>query len=229
VAREAAAAAATPAAIPSHPRATAAWRNPTTGRSAIATCTGEPLHQVPRDLAGDQRSRRPRLQDHERKHPAFDDGAPLIVQASTAPSAASTRPAQAALPLLIYFHGSGGGAENVYTPRSCARGGELRSQQRRPKKGFVLLSIRRETCTGGDRPGRVEARHLLPGLRHLLDQPDFANADAFIDELVKSRSIKRVFVTGWSNGGVAQSYAAARHQAPSPAAIAWRPLPSTRR
>lgn len=159
------------------------------------------------------------------KHPAFDDGAPESRQGidGTPRYACAHSPSpSAALPLLVYFHGSGGGAENVYDTsllRQKAASYDLSGDPQ--KKGFALLSLQARNLHWPTATNQDGSKHdtFYRDLGGCSTNPDFANADAFIDAWVGSGKVdpKRIYVTGWSNGGrFAQAYAIARHEQPSP-------------
>jgi poly(3-hydroxybutyrate) depolymerase len=160
--------------------------------------------------------------------PFFDDGPPLTrtgIDGTTRyacfylPPAAS---AAAPRPLLIWFHGSGGTSDGTYDTtrlRAKAETYDVSGDAGRP--GFALLSIQGRnlhwpTLTPEDGP-----KHDLyyRDFGSPSTNPDFANVDAFIDELTDAGRIDpaRVYVSGWSNGArFAQSYAIARHDAGTP-------------
>ncbi|MBK7582539.1 MAG: hypothetical protein IPI67_20370 [Myxococcales bacterium] len=159
------------------------------------------------------------------KHPSFDDGAPESRPGldGTQRYACTYSPTpSSALPLLVYFHGSGGGAENVYDTSLLRQKAESFDLSGDPQKqGFVLLSLQARNLHWPTTSNQDGSKHDIyyRDLGSCSSNPDFANADAFVDAWVSSGKVdpKRIYVTGWSNGGrFAQSYAIARHAQPSP-------------
>lgn len=159
--------------------------------------------------------------------PLFDDGPPLERQRADGPRQACLfMPPDAGpsskRPLLIFFPGSGATADSVYdftSLRSKAESFDLSGEPQRP--GFALLSIQSRnlhwpTATNEDGPKHdIYFRDVAAPSTN----PDFANVDAWIDELVAAGAIdpSRIYTSGWSNGArFAQAYAIARHDAGTP-------------
>lgn len=136
------------------------------------------------------------------------------------PAAASE---SAPVPLVVFFHGAGGSADNAYRLTSLRRKAASYSLSDTPgaPTGFALVSIEGRnlhwpTIDARDGPHHdVYHRDLASPSSNL----DIANADAFIDAVVASGRIdpSRIYAMGWSNGGFfAQLYAIARHDTATP-------------
>ncbi|MBI3202825.1 MAG: hypothetical protein HYZ29_14900 [Myxococcales bacterium] len=203
--------------------------NPSTGASApLSTCTAaNPCTKYLATYTGPISTPTdvPVCKTTNSKHPSFDDGAPLSragIDGTPRYACAHSPSPTVALPLLVYFHGSGGGAESVYDTtllRQKAASYDLSGDAQ--KKGYFLLSIQARNLHWPTATNQDGSKHDIyyRDLSSCSTNPDFANADAFVDDLVKSGKVdpKRIFVSGWSNGGrFAQAYAIARHEKPSP-------------
>ncbi len=114
-------------------------------------------------------------------------------------------------PLVLFFHGSFGSADDVYDYTSL------------PAKAadFHLVSIHGRALHWPTADPRDGAHHdiYFRDLGVPSANPDVAHADAVIDALVAEGGVDpdRIFVSGWSNGAhFAQLYAIARHETPTP-------------
>jgi polyhydroxybutyrate depolymerase len=123
---------------------------------------------------------------------------------------------------LVYFHGSGGTANDVYdynSLRAKAVAADLSGDPSRP--GFFLLAIEaRNLHWPGHRPeDGTKHDYFFRDLGSPSRNPDIAVADQFIDQLVADGSVdrSRIYTTGWSNGAqYAELYAIARHETATP-------------
>lgn len=156
-------------------------------------------------------------------HPLFDDGLPEewadsdgikrygCVYRPPGASASSPRP------LVLYFHGSGGSAQNVYNNtrlREKALDFDLSGDAARP--GFILASVQGRYLHWPT--SHSDATHHDTYFRHPTN-PDVVNTDRLIDALVAENRVdpQRIYVMGWSNGAAfAELYALLRHGAPTP-------------
>jgi predicted esterase len=162
------------------------------------------------------------------ERPAFDDGAPLAwtdpdgVERCACLFVPEGASASSPRPLLVFFHGSGGGAQNAYnltSLRSKAVSYDTTGDPGRP--GFVLLSIGGRnlhwpTATPEDGP-KHDIYHRDLGSPS--GNPDLANFDRLVDEIAARGvvDVRRIHVVGWSNGGrFAQLVAIARHEVATP-------------
>lgn len=122
--------------------------------------------------------------------------------------------AQFKRPLLIFFHGSGGSADDIYDftlLRDKARNFDLSGDASRP--GFVLIASQgRNLHWPTDHPeegSKHDSYH-----RNLSTNQDVLFVDHLIDTLVQEGVIdpQRIYLTGWSNGArFAAFYGIARH------------------
>ncbi len=162
------------------------------------------------------------------KHPAFDDGPPEAhggidgtprYACAFVPRGATSA---AKRPLLVFFHGSGGTADNVYDTtllRQKAEDYDLGGDAR--AAGFVLVSIQGRNLHWPNETPQDGSKHDIyyRDFSTCSTNPDFAEADRRIDDWVATGLVdpNRIYVSGWSNGGrFAQSYAIARHEIPTP-------------
>lgn len=148
----------------------------------------------------------------------FDDGPP---RTWTDPvtgddrAACVSRPASAGLhPLIVFLHGAGGAASQVYDSTSL-----------RAKAAAMDFAIAADAGRTLDNPNGkyvgVTARHDIyyRDLGSPSTSPDVRNLDRLIDELVAEGGIdpKRIYLAGWSNGGFfSEEYAIARHATATP-------------
>jgi len=131
--------------------------------------------------------------------------------------------ASAQRPLVIFLHGGGTGtASNIYdftSLRTKAESYVLSDDATRP--GFFLLSIQGRNLhypTFNNRDGHHHDFYYRD-LRSPSSNPDIANLDRLIDDLVAAGAVdpRRIYLMGWSNGGFfGQLYAIARHSTPTP-------------
>lgn len=158
---------------------------------------------------------------------AIDDGAPAAWEDSAgvthyacvhkpiAASSASPRP------LLIFFHGAGGNAGDVYnytTLRIKAISFDLSGVPLRT--GFILVSVQgRNILWRETYPSGRYHDHYYRDLASPSSNPDVAHVDHLIDELASQGIVDpgRIYTAGWSNGAMfAQTYAIARYDTPTP-------------
>ena len=126
-------------------------------------------------------------------------------------------------PLLLFFHGAGGEADNVYnftSLRSKAPTFDLTGDPARP--GFVLVSVQGRNLhwPTSDPRDWVHFDHYHRSLGAPSTNRDISFTDTLVDRLVAEGAVDedRIYTVGWSNGGLfAQMYAIARHDQPTPA------------
>jgi dienelactone hydrolase len=153
--------------------------------------------------------------------PSFDDGLPLqLAGVDGLPRYACVHaPApRARLPLVLWFHGSGGDATGVYGRtllRAKSDGFDLSGDPAR--KGFVLAAPQgRNLHWAGKNPA---GRHWDHYFRQMDQNADVAFVDALVDRLVAEGAVDpaRIYAVGWSNGGrFAQFYGLERSARPTP-------------
>ncbi len=158
----------------------------------------------------------------------FTDGAPRTftdADGNTRYACAYLPPAASAsaqVPLVVFWHGAGGHADDAYEGTSLrlhAQSYDLSGDAARP--GFALVSIQGRNLHWPTLDPRDGPHHdqFHRDLAAPSTNRDVALADTIIDELVADGRIdaSRVYVMGWSNGGFfAQLYAIARHEVPTP-------------
>jgi dienelactone hydrolase len=123
-------------------------------------------------------------------------------------------------PLLIFFHGTGGSASDVYNStgiRVKANNYDLTGDGR---LGFILASVQGRNLhePNNHTPGRHQD-NLYRDMASPSTNPDVAHLDQLIDTLVGQGIVDptRIYVMGWSNGAAfAQLYAIARYQTNTP-------------
>lgn len=163
-----------------------------------------------------------------REHPTFDDGPPATFAApdGTVRYACVFHPpgasAAAPRPLVVFLHGSGGNAQNVYDLtllRDKARSFDLTGDPARP--GFHLVSVNARNLAWPSQTPQDGPKHDFydQDLASPSTNPDLANLDRVIDQIAGDPAVdaSRIYVMGWSNGGqFAQLYAIARHATATP-------------
>jgi len=174
-------------------------------------------------------SDKPVCRTTERDRPKFDDGEPLHWKdpAGADRYACLFKPVGAGLdsqrPLVVWLHGGGKGmACDVYNFTSIRQKAERQNLSGDPARpGFLLLAVQGRNLhypTHADRDGHHHDfyfRDLASPSRN----PDIANLDRLIDELVASGAVdpRRIYLMGWSNGGfMGQLYTIARHERATP-------------
>lgn len=124
------------------------------------------------------------------------------------------------LPLVLWYHGSGGSADNVYDATSLRTKAEtFEFSQGTP--GFILLSVEGRNLHWPTADPRDGPHHDVfhRDLGYPSDNRDIAMADHLIDQYVDSGRAdpRRIYVMGWSNGmHFAQMYGIARHEGRTP-------------
>ncbi len=162
----------------------------------------------------------PECHTHALNRPDFDDGDartwtdPVNGQERAAcvfkPAASSPRP------LLVFLHGSGGSAENIYDATSLRA--KAASFDLGDGPGFVLAADQGRNLAANPNGNPPCARHEFYD-RNFATSPDLRALDHLIDSLVAEGGVdpKRIYLTGWSNGAFfSQLYALVRHQTPTP-------------
>ena len=135
----------------------------------------------------------------------------------------STPPAQAGkVPLVVFFHGSHGGADDVYDytqlfPKSQSYAWPASSGG---GTGFYLASIQGRNLNWPDpNPGGPHHDYFFRDLSTSSCNPDVWNADQTIDRIVQTYANvdpSRIYVMGWSNGAYfAEMYATGRQTQPT--------------
>ncbi|MCB9588232.1 MAG: hypothetical protein H6718_22680 [Polyangiaceae bacterium] len=197
--------------------------NATTGLTApLADCsTDQPCNTLSTALAP------PDCRTTASSRPAFDDNPPRAfpdgIGGATryacvfAPSDAASVPR----PLLLFFHGSHGDANNVYNSTLLRQKAETATLGGSgAAAGFVLASVqgRNTHWVGVNTPGSHHD-YYYRDLSSPSCNPDVRNADNIVDGLVAEGIVdpQRIYVSGWSNGGFfAAMYAIARHATSTP-------------
>ncbi len=155
-------------------------------------------------------------------HPRWSDGGPqdFIDRDNIIRRYCLYDPEQGApMPLVLWYHGTGGSADNVYDHtglRDKARHVDLGG----PQPGFALLSIEGRNLHWPTADPRDGPHHDVfhRDLNTNSANRDVALADRLIDKLVDDgvADPRRIYVMGWSNGmHFAQLYGIARHDAPT--------------
>lgn len=127
---------------------------------------------------------------------------------------------EAPVPLVLFFHGPGASADQVYAATSLRRKAASYALGE-GSTGFALVSVQARNLhwpTSDPRDGpHFDSLHR--DLASPSTSSDVALADAIVDEMVGSGRVdaRRVFVMGWSEGGFfAELYAIARHETATP-------------
>lgn len=208
--------------------------NPVTGLSAPlpqcaqpAPCTNLALELPPDPIVTPEVV--PACRTSDSSAPFFDDGLPLEWAGPDGftryaclyrpPAASPMNPR----PLVVFLHGGGAGeAGDVYDHTSLRQKAETFHLAPDPLRyGFFLLSVQGRSLhypTDYPRDGHHHDFYYRD-LASPSANPDVANLDRLLDGLVAEGSVdtRRIYVTGWSNGGFfGQMYGIARHAAPTP-------------
>lgn len=132
-------------------------------------------------------------------------------------------PTVASTPLVVFFHGAQDSADTIYDStslRTKAVSTNAADQISPTIQGFALVSVQgRNLHWPTSNPSGSHHDYFYRDLDAPSTNPDIANADRVIDDLVASGKIdtNRIFVSGWSNGAFfAQLYAIARHEHATP-------------
>jgi hypothetical protein len=211
----------------------AAICNPKTGWPApLSTCSEAEPCDVPEgaDIGAESNIPQCKTPDtvYGQKHVFFDDSPAKQATDSNGLTRyyCEYRPVGTSLgskrPLVLWFHGGSGNADNVYEfsrMREKAENYDLTADTAR--SGFILVSIQSRNL-------RWPTSEIKHGPHHDFyyrdfdvpsKNPDVAFSDKIIDLLVAEGVVdpKQIYVTGISNGGFfSQFYATARHSNPTP-------------
>lgn len=125
-------------------------------------------------------------------------------------------------PLVVFFHGSAGAAQNVYDVtllRAKSVDFDLTGDVMRP--GFHLIAEQGRVLPNPNGNLGAAARRDIYFRDYVSpsSNPDVRNADRLVDEMVALGDVdpKRIYVMGWSNGAFfGAAYAIARHETPTP-------------
>lgn len=130
--------------------------------------------------------------------------------------------AAAPRPLLVFFHGSHGSADDAYRYtglRDKAATVDL-SASAGARPGFVLAAMQgRYLHWYGPNPPATHHDYFYRDLGTDSCNPDVRSADRLIDDLVATGTVdpSRIYVAGWSNGAFfSEMYAIARNETPTP-------------
>jgi predicted esterase len=125
-------------------------------------------------------------------------------------------------PLLVFLHGSGGSADDIYNYTSLRAQAESSSLSTEGARlGFILASMQGRNLHLTWEPN-FEGSHHDQWFRDLGSpscNPDIRSMDYLIDTLVASGDVDagQIYVSGWSNGSFfGEEYAIARHTTPTP-------------
>ena len=154
-------------------------------------------------------------------HPEHDDGAAFTqvdADGVTRSWCQFTPGGDGPWPLVLWFHGAGGAAGDVYDYTSVRE--KAASVALGDVPGFVLVSIQGRNLHWPTVDARDGSHHDI--YHRAVGAPsgnaDVALADEIVDNLVSSGTVdpQRIYAMGWSNGGFfAQLYAIARRETPS--------------
>lgn len=150
-------------------------------------------------------------------HPEHDDGPPTALVDEDGVERAWCRfvpDGEGPWPLVLWFHGAGGDAADVYDHTLLREKAE--SWEFAGGSGLVLVSVQGRNLhwpTADPRDGsHFDIYHRDLGSPS--SNPDVALVDGIVDDLVEEglADPSRIYAMGWSNGGFfAQLYAMARH------------------
>lgn len=173
--------------------------NPDTGYGApLSTCSPEdpctkPLASTPGPIT--EPTEIPVCRTTNAKYPSFDDGAPTHhpgvdgterYACEFTPEGTSTASKR---PLLLFFHGSGGTADDVYNSTLLRQKAESYDLQGDPSSpGFVLVSVQGRNLHWPNDTPQDGTKHdtYYRDLSSCSTNPDFAEADRRIDDWVAS-------------------------------------------
>jgi len=114
-------------------------------------------------------------------------------------------------PVLVFLHGTGGTAQSIYDVTSL--------RDKAASTPFILVSAQGRNLHVPTE-GRTDSSKWDEFHRDLSSpsgNPDIAFLDHIIDSLGDEADPRRIYVSGWSNGGfMAQLYAIARHETATP-------------
>jgi poly(3-hydroxybutyrate) depolymerase len=159
---------------------------------------------------------------------SIDDGLPLtwtdaggVMRYTCLFKPASISPTFPTRPLLLFFHGTGGYASDVYNYtaiRVKAINYDLTGDLNRP--GFILAAVQgRNLHWPAIHPPGRHHDYYYRNMGSPSSNPDVAHVDHLIDTLVEQGIVdpQRIYTMGWSNGATfAQFYAIARHATATP-------------
>ncbi len=160
------------------------------------------------------------------KHPSFKDGAPETIADQDGirrhycvyrPKEASARSPR---PLLIWFPGGAGNAQNLYQSTLLRQKAIDYRLSRDSRKGFILVSVQNRNLHWPTKENRDNSHidFLYRDLGVPSKNRDIAFVDALIDRLVAEGIVdkKRIYLSGISSGGFfSQLYGLARHKTPT--------------
>ena len=161
------------------------------------------------------------------KHLVFDDG-PAVTWTDGAqerayclyspPSASAT----SQRPLIVFLHGSGGSADDVYDSTSLrAKAPTFDLVGGATRAGFFLASDQGRNMPNPNGNLGAAPRHdmYFRDLGAPSDNPDFRAIDHLIDSVASGGAVDpaRIYLVGWSNGAFFSAlYAIARYATPTP-------------
>ncbi len=161
------------------------------------------------------------------KRPAVDDGPPVTwtdgaqqrAYCLYSPPAASPSSQR---PLVVFLHGSGGSADDVYDATSLRQKAEsFDLVGDGTRTGFFLASDQGRNMPNPNGDLGAAPRHdiYFRDFSTHSENPDYRAVDHIIDTTAAGGAVdpSRIFVVGWSNGAFfAQQYALARFTTPTP-------------
>ncbi|MBS2031067.1 MAG: hypothetical protein JST54_24410 [Deltaproteobacteria bacterium] len=156
--------------------------------------------------------------------PAFSDGPPLTWGDDGGTRYACVHIPDAGgeqLPLVVFLHGSHGGADDLYDYTSLrSKSDSYPLSGDGGPVGFAIASLQgRNLHWEGQNPAGTHFDHLYRDLGSPSGNPDIRSVDRLIETLAATGKVDpaRIYVTGWSNGAFfAQEYAAARFTTATP-------------
>mmetsp|Transcript_428 Transcript_428/g.562 ORF Transcript_428/g.562 Transcript_428/m.562 type:complete len:398 (-) Transcript_428:341-1534(-) len=151
---------------------------------------------------------------------ARDDGAPgaVTIDSRVHYYCQGTGAPGAMLPLLLFFHGSGGTVEKTYSPKLGLRQRADTYEIKPGSPGYVFLSLQGPNRHWPTLTAEDGSKHDFVS-RDFASNHDFKVVDALVDSLVAAGTVdpEWIFTSGHSNGAhFAQSYAIVRHVEPTP-------------
>lgn len=156
-------------------------------------------------------------------HPSFNDGVPVEwtdVDGVTRYTCLFVPTGASPKPLVLFFHGTGGHANDVYNYTLLRKKAESLDPLENPLGPFILASVQGRNLHWPTihNPGRHHDYYYRDMGAPSTNQ-DVAHVDHLIDMLVGQGIVdpQRIYVMGWSNGATfAQFYAIARYSTATP-------------